>query len=134
MQRTVIPNNKGIFVIDELPAGAYLLEIASTKYSYPTIRVDVSAKYNGKVKAKYATESIPLDREGLKYPLDIYPLHIANYIEEKEPFNIMELLKSPMVIMIGISALMIFILPKLMEQMDPEKLKQMQDEIKSENK
>jgi len=60
----------------------------------------------------------------VEYPLVIRPEGPTNFVVKKEPFQIMSLLANPMIIMIGISALIVFIFPKMLSAMDPETLEE----------
>ena len=45
-----LPREDGHFVFHDVPPGTHLLEVAAMGYLYPPVRVDVSARHNGKVK------------------------------------------------------------------------------------
>jgi len=94
---SVVPSTSGKFELSDIPAGAYLLEITSNKYAYPLIRVDVSARQNGKVKARWEETN-----KHIHYPLDLHPLAPIAFFEERKRFEIMSLLKNPMVIMVAL--------------------------------
>ncbi|KAF9617078.1 hypothetical protein IFM89_033183 [Coptis chinensis] len=75
------------------------------------VRVDVSARNRGKIQAAL-TET----RRGLT-ELVLEPLREELYYEIREPFSILSLLKSPMGLMMGFMLVVVFLMPKLMENM-----------------
>ncbi|KAL6043911.1 ER membrane protein complex subunit 7 [Balamuthia mandrillaris] len=128
-QLSQLPTTKdGLFRIKDLPSGAYLLEVVSNEHLYPLLRVDVSAKHNGKVKARLAGDSAK--SKSLSYPLNIEPLAPMQFFEERKGFNFLELFKNPMVIMMGVTLVMILVVPKLM---DSEAMKEAQAQAQGQN-
>ena len=86
------------------------------------MRVDVSAKTQGKLRALMTHNRLPLP-----FPIPIEPL-VANpvFFEKREGFNWSGMLMNPMVLMMGVTVLIMFVFPKMMQNMDPEQLKEMQ--------
>lgn len=111
-QQEVLATKDGSFHINDVPPGAYLLEVISNSWSYPKVRVDVSSRQSGKIKAKVSSETQV--GQTLAYPLNLVPLGPMKFIEERPGFQIFSLLKNPMVLMIGVTLLMTVLLPKLM--------------------
>ncbi|KAK6162083.1 hypothetical protein DH2020_001924 [Rehmannia glutinosa] len=102
------------------PAGTHLIEVAAIGYFFSPVRVDVSARNPGKVQAAL-TENRRVLTE-----LVLEPLREEQYYEIREPFSPMSLLKSPMGLMIGFMAIVMFLMPKLV---DAEELKRAQEEM-----
>merc|ERR1712113_940151 len=48
---SAIPRQDGSFVLHSVAPGGYLLEVYDTQRTWPTVRVDVSAKQQGKLRA-----------------------------------------------------------------------------------
>ncbi|KAI3982122.1 hypothetical protein MKX01_019028 [Papaver californicum] len=122
-QRTSFLRPDGYFAFHNVPAGTHLIEVASVGFFFSPVRVDVSARNPGKVQAAL-TET----RRGLT-ELVLEPLKEEHYYEIREPFNVMSLLKSPMGLMMGFMVVVVFLMPKLMENMDPEELKRAQESV-----
>jgi len=95
----------GSFKFQDIPAGVFIIEVASNNYAYPNIRLDISARLSGKVRARYADDST----KAVKYPLRLQPLEPIQYFEERQGFNLASLYKNQMVIMIGLLLLTMFI-------------------------
>jgi hypothetical protein len=123
-QYFTFPRVDGSFTIYEIPPGAYVLEVISTEYVFPLIRVDVSGKYNGKVKVRPANQLSTF----LPYPISLKPLQQATFFEQREPFHMLMLFTNPMFLMIGFSLIMTILLPKMMASIDPEAMKELQNE------
>ena len=63
------------------------------------------------------------DEVRLAYPLQLEPSMRMQYFEVEAPFNPMNYLKNPMVIMVGVSGLLMF----MMKRMPKQELEQMQE-------
>ena len=118
---TAIPRQDGTFKLHDVSPGTYLLEIMDTQSVWPTVRLDVSAKESGKMRA-LLTHS----RQPLPFPLPLEPLvPTPSFFEKREGFQWSAYLMNPMVIMMGVSLLLMVVFPKMMANMDPEQLKEM---------
>ncbi|MCO5580676.1 hypothetical protein L7F22_034546 [Adiantum nelumboides] len=125
-QKVAFIRPDGYFAFTGIPAGTHLLEVVAPGYFFSPVRVDVSARLNGQLQATL-TET----RRILSEPLVLEPLREETYFEKREPFSLMGLLKSPMGLMVGFMAVAAFLLPKLMENIDPEEMKKMQEEMRT---
>eukprot|EP00322_Chrysochromulina_rotalis_P015794 CAMPEP_0115847724 /NCGR_PEP_ID=MMETSP0287-20121206/10535_1 /TAXON_ID=412157 /ORGANISM="Chrysochromulina rotalis, Strain UIO044" /LENGTH=212 /DNA_ID=CAMNT_0003301577 /DNA_START=13 /DNA_END=651 /DNA_ORIENTATION=- len=118
---TAIPRLDGSFKLHAVAPGSYLLEVLDTQSVWPTVRLDVSAT-SGKARA-LLTHS----RQPLPFPLPLEPLVAKpTFFEKREGFNWAGMLMNPMVLMMGFTLLIMVVFPKMMENMDPEQLKEMQ--------
>ncbi|EOY29426.1 Uncharacterized protein TCM_046903 isoform 2 [Theobroma cacao] len=50
----------------------------------------------------------------------------------REPFSIMSVVKSPMGLMVGFMLVVVFLMPKLVENMDPEEMRRAQEEMRNQ--
>ncbi|KAE9452211.1 hypothetical protein C3L33_15913, partial [Rhododendron williamsianum] len=110
-QRVTFLKPDGYFSFHNVPAGTHLIEVIAIGYFFSPVRVDVSARNPGKVQA-----ALTENRRGLT-ELVLEPLREEQYYEIREPFNIMSLAKSPMGLMVGFMVIVMFIMPKLVENM-----------------
>jgi hypothetical protein len=108
-----------------VPAGTHLIEVSSIGYFFSPVRVDISARNPGYIQAAL-TETRRVLNE-----LVLEPLKEEQYYEVREPFSVMSLLKSPMGLMVGFMVLMVFVMPKMMENIDPEEMKQAQEQMRN---
>ncbi|XP_020265633.1 ER membrane protein complex subunit 7 homolog isoform X2 [Asparagus officinalis] len=116
----------GYFSFYNVPAGTHLIEVVALGYFFSPVRIDISARNPGNVQA-----ALTENRRAL-HELVLEPLREEQYYEIREPFSIMSLLKSPMGLMMGFMLLMVFVMPKMMENMDPEEMRRAQEEMRSQ--
>uniref|UniRef100_A0A6N2K348 ER membrane protein complex subunit 7 beta-sandwich domain-containing protein n=1 Tax=Salix viminalis TaxID=40686 RepID=A0A6N2K348_SALVM len=107
-------------------AGTHLMEVDAIGYFFSPVRVDVSARFPGKVQATLTEKRRSLSEMVLE------PLKEEQYYEIREPFSVMSVVKSPMGLMMGFMVLVMFVMPKLMENMDPEEMKRAQEEMRNQ--
>jgi len=118
---SAIARQDGSFKLHAVAPGSYLLEVLDTQSVWPTVRLDVSAT-SGKARA-LLTHS----RQPLPFPLPLEPLVAKpTFFEKREGFNWGGMLMNPMVLMMGVTLLIMVVFPKMMANMDPEQLKEMQ--------
>ncbi|KAJ9702719.1 hypothetical protein PVL29_004446 [Vitis rotundifolia] len=116
----------GYFSFHNVSAGTHLIEVAAIGYFFSPVRVDVSARNPGKIQA-----ALTENRKGLT-ELVLEPLREEQYYEIREPFSIMSLVKSPMGLMMGFMVIVMFLMPKLVENMDPEEMRRAQEEMRNQ--
>lgn len=93
---------------------------------YSQVRVDISARNPGKIQAALT------ENRRVLYELILEPLREEQYYEKREPFSIMSLMKSPMGLMMGFMLLVMFVMPKLMENIDPEEMRRAQEDMRAQ--
>ncbi|PKI55454.1 hypothetical protein CRG98_024167 [Punica granatum] len=125
-QKVTFLRPDGYFSFYNVPAGTHLIEVAAIGYFFSPVRVDVSARNPGKVQA-----ALTENRRGL-IELVLEPLREEQYYEIREPFSIMSVVKSPMGLMMGFMLIVVFLMPKLVENMDPEEMRRAQEEMRSQ--
>ncbi|GMY29260.1 ER membrane protein complex subunit 7 homolog [Fagus crenata] len=125
-QRVTFLRPDGFFSFHNVPAGTHLIEVDALGYFFSPVRVDVSARNPGKFQA-----ALTENRRSLA-TLVLEPLREEQYYEIREPFSIMSLVKSPMGLMMGFMLVVMFLMPKLMENMDPEEMRRAQEEMRSQ--
>ena len=55
-----------------------------------------------------------------------------DFLIPREPFSIMSIVKSPMGLMVGFMLIVVFLMPKLMENMDLEEMRRAQEEMRNQ--
>ncbi|KAJ3452187.1 er membrane protein complex subunit 7 [Anaeramoeba flamelloides] len=120
---TAYSMRNGEFKFSSIKSGIYFLEVDSKDYAFSPIKIDVCTK--GKtIRAKTADETF----KSVKHPLKLTPYSPKVYYEKGQPLNPLKIFKSPMGIMIAVSLFSMFVIPKLSGSIDPEELKQVQQE------
>ncbi|EMF15961.1 uncharacterized protein SEPMUDRAFT_139601 [Sphaerulina musiva SO2202] len=119
------------FLFSDLPDASYLLTIHSRDYFFPPLRVDV-APYAGEggsqnISAWATFRGNEWDNKGQPFGTGRDELRIEvragaekQYYQERGGFSILSFLKSPMILMGLASVVLIFGMPYLMDNMDPE--------------
>ncbi|XP_044432707.1 ER membrane protein complex subunit 7 homolog [Triticum aestivum] len=124
-QKVTFARPDGYFAFHNVPAGTHLIEVSSLGYFFSPVRVDISARNPGHIQAALTENRRVLNE------LVLEPLKEEQYYEPREPFNILSLLKSPMGMMVGFMVLMVVVMPKMMENIDPEEIKQAQEQMRN---
>lgn len=116
-------HSDGTFTITGLPSNSYVVEVSSPRNVYESVRVDINSK--GKVRARRLNLLQPSEIVTLRYPLNFESKGYPNYFFKREQFRIMDILMSPMVLMMVVPLLLVLVLPKLVNQ-DPELKKELE--------
>jgi len=113
----------GTFSIPGLSSNSYVVEISSPRNVYEPVRVDINSK--GKIRTRRLNLIQPSDVTMLRYPLSFESKGYPNYFFKREQFRVMDILLSPMVLMMVVPLLLVVVLPKLVNQ-DPELQRELQ--------
>mmetsp|Transcript_3324 Transcript_3324/g.5058 ORF Transcript_3324/g.5058 Transcript_3324/m.5058 type:complete len:219 (+) Transcript_3324:86-742(+) len=121
----------GSFIFYNVPPGIHLLDVHSHDFQYGQIKVQLLEESMDEPKCiEYAYPGAP--KKVTAYPLQLKPHAAYQYFEVKKGFNLFSILKNPMVLMMLFSGGMMFMMPKLMEGMDPEERAQMQQQMQNQ--
>lgn len=123
-QKKTHPRNDGSFTFLDVPPGTHLLEVVALGYFYPSIRVDISARHNGKVHAAWAEDR----RRVLPAGMLIEPLKKVEYFEKRQEFSLLSFFSNPMMLMM----LFTFVCVIILSNIDPETMKEMQNEMQNQ--
>lgn len=113
----------GTFTIPGLESSTYVVEVVAPRNVYEPVRVDINAK--GKIRTRRLNLLQPQDVALLRYPLNFESKGYPNYFFKREQFRVLDLLMSPMVLMMAVPLLLVLVLPKLVNQ-DPELQRELQ--------
>ncbi|XP_008795835.1 ER membrane protein complex subunit 7 homolog isoform X1 [Phoenix dactylifera] len=125
-QRVTFLREDGYFSFHNVPAGTHLIEVSAMGYFFSPVRIDISARNPGEIQAALT------ENRRVLHELVLEPLREEQYYEIREPFSLMSLLKSPMGLMMGFMVLVVFLMPKLTENMDPEEIRRAQEEMRAQ--
>lgn len=125
----------GTFTVPDAPPGTHVLDVHATGLTYPPIRIRIygeneiggdDVKDPGTIEAVYAEDkSVSLETK----PLRLSPVSVAEYYEPSSSISIRAIMKNPMALMVIMTVFLAYVAPKLLEAIDPEELKQMQEEL-----
>ncbi len=100
--------------------------MGSTRFAFSQIKFNISSD-DSIVAFEYAYPGAP--KVPAKYPLVLLPHSRVDYFEKKQEISIIKMITgNPMMIMMAISFGAMMFMPKMMEGMDKEQLKQMQEQ------
>jgi hypothetical protein len=121
----------GSFKIYNVPSGIHQLDIDSTIYHFGQIKIQLLEEAMDEPKClEYAFPGA--SKRAIKYPLVLSPKATKDYFQVKKGFSIFSLLKNPMVLMMVFSAGMMFVMPKMMEGLDPEEKARMKQQMQAQ--
>ncbi|KAJ3971333.1 hypothetical protein EV361DRAFT_962692 [Lentinula raphanica] len=112
----------GFFIIPNVPSGTYLLSVISHDHQFDQMRVDIK---DDSVEVHPYIPGTPMNPPStilLPYPITLSARQRFNYFAPRESFNIMGMLKSPMILMMIFGGGLVLGMPYLMKNMDPEAL------------
>lgn len=89
-------DTNGKFVVCDVPAGTYVVEVISPYYIFDTVRVDVSSK-SGKIRAREINILKVKNVAKVPYPLAFSSDGVTQFFKKRESWSILSSLKNPMV-------------------------------------
>lgn len=96
------------------------MEVSSNDFLYPQLRVDVGKSGQVRVTKRDDVSST------LNHPIRLVSDKRADYFVPREGFQVMSLLTNPMALMMGMTLVMTWVIPKMMSSLDEEALKELQ--------
>uniref|UniRef100_A0A7S1BVI9 ER membrane protein complex subunit 7 beta-sandwich domain-containing protein n=1 Tax=Corethron hystrix TaxID=216773 RepID=A0A7S1BVI9_9STRA len=123
----------GSFSIPSVPVpGVYIIDSHSVAFAFSQVKVQLSLNDEGKVVRKcieYMYLGAPKFPVNCSESITITALGENQYFESVRGFSIFGMLKNPMVLLMVFSGGMMFLMPKMMENMDPEEREIMQKQM-----
>jgi len=123
-----IVRHDGSFQVHNVPEGLHFLSVVAPGWHFESVRLEVSVK-GEKMRVRAFTNNEMVKRTPLPYPLKLAPSTKLNYFVEREKFNPMTYLKNPMVLMVGFTMIMAFVMPKMTENMDEGEKAKIRDQF-----
>lgn len=122
----------GNFTIHSLPPGIYLIDIHSPTHHFSQIKCQFKpeAVDEGKLPLnclEYVYPGAP--KQVVEHMLVLNALATYEYFEVKRGFSIMSILKNPMLLMMAVGVGLMYLMPKMMENMEPEERERMQKQM-----
>ncbi|KAG7450334.1 uncharacterized protein BT62DRAFT_1001172 [Guyanagaster necrorhizus] len=119
----------GSFTIYDVPTGTYILSVLTHDFVFDQLRIDVLQ--DAIVEVRPYLPGTPLNPpvpNRLQYPLALTPRTKHKYFVPPDSFNMLGMLKSPMVLMMVFTGAMVLAMPYLMKNMDPEALEEFKEQ------
>jgi len=118
----------GSFLFHDVEPGVYLLDVLSVDYFFSQIKLNLPKTPDSPIQCleyRYpGAEKRPVD-----YPLRLVSPMKKQYFEKRETVGLHTLFRNPMLLMVGATGLLVLVMPKLMENMDPEEVKKMNEQM-----
>ncbi|KZP12033.1 hypothetical protein FIBSPDRAFT_799456 [Athelia psychrophila] len=123
---------EGGFLIPDVPSGSYLLSALSHDYTFDSLRIDVPSDSESPSVHPHilGTPFSPASSIALAYPVVLTPRGKNAYYVAREGFNVMAMLSNPMMLIMGFTAIMMFAMPYIMKNLDPQMLEEMNNSQK----
>uniref|UniRef100_A0A7S2Y933 ER membrane protein complex subunit 7 beta-sandwich domain-containing protein n=1 Tax=Entomoneis paludosa TaxID=265537 RepID=A0A7S2Y933_9STRA len=116
------------FEIHGVPPGVHQLDIHSTTHHFGQVKLQVSDDPTEDIKSlEYAFPGA--NKKVISHPLELTAYATFEYFEKRQGFSVWMILKNPMVLMMAFSVGMMFMMPKMMEGLDPEEKAKMKQQM-----
>lgn len=119
----------GSFTVNDIPAGSYVVEVLSPNNLFEPVRVDISGRAKGKIRARKVNFLQNSAVVTVSYPLRFKAKEPAPFFEKREQWKVTDMLFNPMVLMMVLPLLLLLVLPRLINSQDPETQKEMQSSM-----
>jgi hypothetical protein len=104
----------GSFAVYNVPPGIHVLDVQSVTYHFSQIKIQLLEEDMGSPKClEYFYPGAT--KQPAAYPLVLNAIATYDYFEKRQGFSVFTILKNPMVLMMGFSAVLMFLMPKMME-------------------
>ncbi|CBJ29550.1 conserved unknown protein [Ectocarpus siliculosus] len=127
-QHSSLTARDGSFAFRDVAAGVYLLEVLSPNFHFSAMKIKVD-DMTGIIAIEYKYPGAP--RKEAIHPLLLTAHTKWNHFEKREGMKVGGMFKSPMTIIMVLSMAMMFFLPKMMANLDPEQLEEIKDQQKA---
>jgi len=123
----LLPSGK--FVFFNVPAAnSYVISAGGASLKFRPVRVDVNSK--GSMRARELDRIDPHKIEKLPYPIQLRFMGMPQFFHKRAKIDILGMIMgNPMVLMMGVSFLLMMVLPKMTDMNDPEMKKQMDESM-----
>lgn len=118
----------GSFSFYRVPPGVHLLDVQSREHHFSQVKIQLLEDAMDSPKCiEYVYPGAP--KQAIPHPLELTAHASYEYYEPRQGFSIMSIFKNPMILMMIVSAGLVFVMPKMMEGLDPEQKEQMQRQM-----
>jgi hypothetical protein len=118
----------GSFVFHRVPPGVHLLDVQSREHHFSQVKIQLLEEAMDSPKCvEYVYPGA--QKQAVPHPLELTAHASYQYYEPREGFSILGIFKNPMLLMMIVMGGMMFVMPKMMENLDPEQKEQMQRQL-----
>lgn len=125
---TTYSSNDGSFVIYNVKPGTHQIDIHSSAFHFGQVKVQLLEESMDTPKClEYAYPGAT--KNSIPYPLELTAHASYEYFEPRKGFSIFAIFKNPMFMMMLFSVGIMFLMPKMMEGLDPEEKERMKQQM-----
>ena len=117
----------GSFRFSDVAPGVYLLDVLSTEYLFSQFKLNLPEDDSEIRVLEYMYPGA--NKRAAAYPVDLRPHVKLEYFDKRQQPGLHTLFRNPMLLMMGFTMLMVFFMPKLMDSLDPEERKRMEEQM-----
>lgn len=117
----------GSFIFRNVPPGIHQVDVLSTTHHFGQVKVQLLEDSMTPNCIEYAYPGAP--KKTMLHPINMTAYATLEYFEKKPGFSIFAMLRNPMVIMMLFSVGIMFLMPRLMEGLDPEEKARMREQM-----
>jgi hypothetical protein len=118
----------GTFAFYNVPPGVHVVDVTNHQYMFSQVKIQlVEDSMDAPKCIQYAYPGA--NKQPIDHPLVLTATATYEYFEKRPGFSILSLLKNPMLLMMVFSVGMMFLMPKMMENLDPEEREQMRKQM-----
>ncbi|KAL7435366.1 hypothetical protein ACHAXM_004610 [Skeletonema potamos] len=125
---TTYSQPNGDFIFHRVPPGVHLLDVQSREHHFSQVKIQLLEDAMDSPKCiEYVYPGAP--KQAMPHPLELTAHASYEYYEKRQGFSIFSIFKNPMILMMIFTGGMLFLMPKMMEDMDPEQKEMMQKQL-----
>lgn len=118
----------GTFAFYNVPPGVHLVDVYSHELMFGQVKIQLLEDSMDAPKCiEYAYPGA--NKQPIAHPLVLTASASYEYFEQRPGFSIFSLLKNPMLLMMVFSVGLMYLMPKMMENMDPEEQERMRKQM-----
>lgn len=135
------------FTFYNVPPGVHLLNVHCHKYHFSQIKIQLIAPERTTIDDNGGEEEedppiIPkcieyiypgASKKTIKYPLTLTAHAEYDYFERRRSFSSFNIFKNPMILMALFSVVLMFVMPSMMQNLDPEQKEQMKKQMEMQS-
>ena len=114
------------FEFPNVPGGIHQLDVLSTTHHFAQVKIQVS---EGEAPKCLEYGFPGANKQVVEHPLQLKAYATFEYFEQRRGFSIFMILKNPMVLMMAFSVGLMFLMPKMMEGLEPEERAKMKEQM-----
>ena len=118
----------GGFVFHDVEPGVYLLDVLSVDYIFSQVKLNLP-KAGGEAIRCLEYRYPGAAKQPMAYPLELAAHVKQQYFEVRETPGLHTLFRNPMMLMLLFTGAVVVLMPKMMDNMDPEEMKKMQEQM-----